>query len=434
MERKIDSRLAAWKARSDKKPLMLFGARQTGKTTSVLDFARRCYGDVVHIDFYKQPRMKAAFSQSLEPEKVVAALEALLNRDIDAKTTLLFLDEAQECDEAITALKFFRTDMPELDVIAAGSLLGVHVSREGSFPVGNVDMITMHPMDFEEFCWAVGQARSFDLVRDSFETGSPCPVHDAMLDRYRDYLLIGGMPEAVSAWGREGRLSRVREIQRDIRTAYVADMAKYATGTDAAKIVACWESLPSQLAKESGSTKFTWTTVEAGGKAQRYRGAVDWLVASGIVSKCTQVSDGVAPLASFENASSFKLYAADTGLLASAYDAMPADFDDTDRRSARFRGGIAENYVMQQLCASETKAYYWGAHSTHEVEFVARIGDHVTPIEVKSGRRVRSTSAQRFAERYGCPSIIRLSQNNFGEEGIVRSVPLYAACLVEGEP
>lgn len=431
MKRKLESALEKWESSKNKKPLALFGARQTGKTTSVLAHARAFHDNVVHVDFYKQPQLKAAFRGSLEPRNVVLALEALLRRDIDPEKDFLFLDEIQECDEAITSLKYFCTDMPELHLAAAGSLLGVTVARDGSFPVGYVDMMTMHPMDFEEYCWAMGEERSFRLVRASASDFSPCPVHDRMLEVYRDYLMVGGMPEAVARRAEGGSLGDVRVIQGNIRTAYVADMAKYATNVDAAKIVATWESLPSQLAKESGSTKFNWGVVKSGAKAATYGTAVDWLVAAGIVTKCTQVTDGVSPLKSFENPGSFKLYMADTGLLASAYDALPSDLDTKDNRSARFRGGIAENYVMQQLVASGVRPYYWGSQSSYEVEFVVHGADGVIPVEVKSGRHVKATSATRFLEKYGCPYMVRVSAKDFGSSGDVRSFPLYAASLIE---
>ena len=430
MKRKITAAFEAWAAEQNKKPLVLFGARQTGKTTSVLDFGATHYQDVVHVDFVRQPALKAAFERSLDPKDIVQLLAALLRRSIEPEGTLLFFDEVQECDQAIASLKYFRQDAPEYDVIAAGSLLGVHVARQGSFPVGYVDMLTMHPMDFEEFCWAMGEERAFDVVRASLASRASCPLHDHMMELYRDYLLVGGMPEVVARWSEGASLERVRRAQRDISTAYVADMTKYATAADAAKIVATWDSLPAQLAKESGSTKFMWRYVASGAKADRYQTAVDWLVAAGIVSQSTQVSDGRSPIKSFENPASFKLYMADTGLLSCAYDATPADFETTDRATGHFRGGMAENYVMQQLVSAGVQPYYWGMQSTYEVEFVASLGGTVVPIEVKSGRRVRSTSAVRFAEKYGCPLIVRVSAKDFGFDGTVFSVPLYAAVLV----
>lgn len=430
MERKITQRLKQWKLRSDRKPLMLFGARQTGKTTSVLDFGKGEYERVVHVDFLKQPQMKTAFQGSLEPEIIVAAIEALGRCEIDPGSTLLFLDEVQECDAAITALKYFCSDLPRLDVVAAGSLLGVHVAREGSFPVGYVDTLTMRPMDFEEFCWAIDERKAFDLVKLSHKAMTACPVHDRMMELYRSYLLVGGMPEAVLKYAESKSFDIVRGVQNDIATLYVADMAKYASALDATKIVASWNSIPSQLAKESGSTKFIWRNIASGAKSERYATAVDWLVASGVVNKCTQITDGKAPLKSFEVESSFKLYLADTGLLASAYDARLDDFSDTGSKTARFRGGMVENYVMQQLVASGFKPYYWGMQSTQEVEFVVRLDEGVVPVEVKSGLRVRSTSAVRFAEKYGCPYVVRVTAKNFGETESVKNIPLYAACLI----
>ena len=430
MQRKITDKLKSWYQRPTKKPLVLTGARQTGKTTSVLAFANEAFERVIHIDFYRQPHLKAAFEGSLEPRAIVAALEVLLQTDIDPGKTLLFFDEIQDCDGAITALKFFCSDAPAYDVVAAGSLLGVHIARSGSFPVGYVDMLSMCPMDFEEFCWAMGERRAFDLVRQSYESYAPCPLHDHMIELYRSYLMVGGMPEAVSNYANGARLHEVRVTQNNIRTAYVADMAKYATAADTAKIVACWESVPAQLAKESGSTKFQWKLVGNGAKAERYGAAIDWLAASGIVNKCTQVTDGVSPLKSFENPSSFKIYLGDTGLLSSAYDAVPADLDGKDHRSARFRGGIAENYVMQQLVASGSRPYYWGAQSTYEVEFVLKTAEGVVPVEVKSADNVRSTSAKRFAEKYGSPYVIRVTGKNFGRSEPIWNVPLYAAGLI----
>ena len=432
MRRKITAELEAWAARPNKKPLVLFGARQTGKTTSVLDFARThgAYADVIHIDFYKQPGLKAAFAANLDPRSVIAALEALLGREIPSGNTLLFLDEIQDCDQAITALKFFATDAPEYPVIAAGSLLGVHVARSGSFPVGYVDMLTMHPMDFEEFCWALGEERAFALARASFHDLTECAVHDHLLGIYKEYLLVGGMPEAVAAYAESRSLPAARAVQSNIRTAYAADMVKYISGVDAAKVGACWDSLPAQLAKESGSTKFMWKYVASGAKAERYESAVDWLVAAGVATRCTQISDGLAPLKSFEKPTSFKLYMADTGLLANAYGASPADLETRDVRTGRFRGGVAENYVMQQLVSAGQRPYYWGVQSTGEVEFVLQTEEGVIPVEVKSGKHVASPSAIRFANKYGCPYLVRVSEKNFGSSDGVHSVPLYAACLL----
>ena len=431
MRRKIEEAFGRWLAKPNRKPLVVFGARQTGKTTSVLDFARTRFDDVVHIDFYKQPGYKAAFAGDLAPAEVVSAIEALSGKSVRPGQTLLFLDEVQDCDAALTSLKFFKTDMPDLHVVSAGSLLGVHVAREGSFPVGHVDMLTMYPMDFEEFCWACGEAAAFDFARKSLRSMKPCPLHERLMSLYREYLLVGGMPEAVARRIGGASLDEVRTTQREIITAYVADMTKYAAAADSVKILSCWDSLPVQLAKEGGSTKFNWKMVARGARADRYQTALDWLCAAGLVNICTQVSDGAAPLKSFENKMSFKAYMGDTGLLSCTYDAKPADFEDKGPRTARFRGGMAENYVMQQLVAVGQTPYYWGTASTYEIEFVMSLAEGgVVPVEVKSGRNVQSPSMRRFVEKYASAYAVRVSAKNFGFEGGVKSIPLYAAGLI----
>lgn len=430
MRRKIDAVLDRWNAAKDRKPLTLLGARQTGKTTSVLAFGARSFRSVLHVDFIKRPDLKEAFAGALDPGTVIANLSAMMRQQVSADDTLVFLDEVQECDEAITALKYFATDAPQWRVVAAGSLLGVHVARTASFPVGYVDMETLRPMDFEEYCWALGDEAAFELARRSFGAWSKCAAHEMLIDRYRQYLMVGGMPEAVAALAEGAQLDAVRKRQREIVDAYVADMSKYAEAVDSVKLVACWDSIPGQLAKESGSTRFVWQEVASGARAGRYGTAIEWLRAANLVNVCTQVSAGEAPLKSFENKKSFKVYLADTGLLSCLYDAVPQDLLDKGPRTARFRGGLAENYVMQQLVAAGMTPYYWGMQSTGEVEFVVRAADGVVPIEVKSGRNTESPSVRRFAKKYGCPYIVKASMKNFGNENGVRSVPLYAVGLL----
>lgn len=430
MKRKIDAVLDAWKAGGHRKPMALLGARQTGKTTSVLAFGERAFKNTLHVDFIRRPDLKEAFARSLEPDVVVANLCAMLRTSAASDETLLFFDEVQECDQAETALKYFCTDAPEWHVVAAGSLLGVRVARKASFPVGYVDMRTLHPLDFEEFCWAVGDTAAFDLAKRSFSTLDRCAAHDMLLERYREYLLVGGMPEPVARHAEGMSLEEVRTKQREIVDAYVADMAKYAENVDAAKIVACWNSVPNQLAKASESTRFIWKEVASSARSSRYGTAIDWLRAANLVNVCTQVTDGESPLKSFENPKSFKVYLADTGLLSCLYDATPQDLQDKGPRTARFRGGLAENYVMQQLMAADMRPYYWGMESKGEVEFVVKTADGVVPVEVKSGKNTAAASVRAFAQKYGCPYIVKVSAKNFGEENGVKSVPLYAAGLI----
>lgn len=431
MERKIIQKLFEWKNREVKKPLIVTGARQTGKTTTISRFGEECYDNFIIIDFYKQPEVKSAFLGNLTPNEILANISSLLKIDINSKSTLLFLDEIQGCDEAITSLKYFNSDECNIDVIAAGSLLGVYLARTGSFPVGYVDMLKMHPLDFEEFCFALDEGRAFNIARDCYKSMKSCSLHDHLLKIYRQYLLVGGMPEAVFDYTKSHSLTRVKSIQDNINTTYLADMTKYIEGIDSSKVAECWASMPSQLAKESGSTKFMWKYVAPGAKAERYESAVNWLVAAGLLNKCTQITDGVSPLKSFEDPSSFKLYVSDTGLLANEYDADESDFDAKDNRSARFRGGIAENYVMQQLVANGIKSYYWGTQSKREVEFIIKLKNDIVPIEVKSSTNTRSASVKYFAEKYNCKKIVKITGKNFGENESILNVPLYAACMLK---
>ena len=431
MERKITAALKAWKASSQRKPLVIFGARQTGKTTSVLAFGEASFAHCVHIDFIRHPEYLSAFSGGLSPDRIVSALSALTRREISPENTLLFFDEIQECPEALSSLKYFATDAPEYRVCAAGSLLGVRIARDRqSFPVGYVETLEMHPMDFEEFCWAMDEARVFAFVREAVIGLTPCLMHERMMNLYRDYLLVGGMPEAVLKWRETGSLPAVRKVQGDIRTGYVADIAKHAGNADAVKITACWESIPAQLAKESGSTKFVWKDVDARAKGATYRSAVDWLAAAGTIDLVTRVECMETPLKSFEDAASFKVYLADTGLLSCAYDATPADLEGKGPRTARFRGGVAENYVAQQLAAARLQHWYWGMQSRAEVEFVVRLGDFAVPIDAKSGTNTGAQSLRGAMEKYGLPVGVQVSGKNVGFSNGVVNVPLYAAGLI----
>lgn len=431
MQRTIDSSLHEWAQREDRKPLTLFGARQTGKTTSLLQLGNDLFSSTAHADFVRQPALARAFDADLSPHRVLRNLEALLNTDVIPGETLLILDEIQECDRALTALKYFCTDMPQLHVAAAGSLLGVRVARDSSsFPVGYVDMMTMHPMDFTEFCLAMGKSRALQIVEDCAHDIVPCPLHEDMLDFYRRYLLVGGMPEVVSLYASGADMRVIRTKQSEILTAYVADMTKYASAMDSAKILATWESVPQQLAKEGGSTKFVWRDIQSGARSDRYRTALDWLVASGLVNQCSRVTDGESPLRLFEDRSSFKVYVADTGLLSCMYDANYDDLLAKGNRTARFRGGLTENYVMQQLVALKLEPYYWGVNSVNEVDFVVSIEGSITAVEVKSSHNVKSKSLRRFMSEYEPERAVVLSANDFSRAGKVTNIPLYASQLI----
>lgn len=429
MRRKIDALLEKWGQSARRKPLVLFGARQVGKTYAITHFAERSFESMAYVDFSRDGRASLAFGDSIAPADIVHSLESLLRMRIDPGRTLIVLDEVQLCERALTSLKYFCDDAPQYHVIAAGSLLGVKVNRSRySFPVGKVDMLTLHPMDFEEYLWARGEERLADDIRQACSTPDrPFALHDAAMDLVREYMLVGGMPEAVDAYGESGRrMDAPREVQRDIVTAYTADMAKYASPRETQRILEAWNSVPRQLAKENH--KFQYKAVRSGGRSNMYQGALSWLVSAGIITRLTQVSEPVAPLRAFEDPSAFKVYMADTGLLSCAYDVMPADLVPTDDKASAFRGALAENYVLQQLTAAGLAPHYWGTLNRGEVEFIVRDGDgDVIPIEVKSGSNVTARSLTAYRTKYRPRYAVRISARNFGVEGDMHSVPLYAA-------
>lgn len=436
MHRHIDARLDVWHQSSRRKPLVLLGARQVGKTYAITHFAQRGFDDMAYVDFSRDPRAGAIFENSIAPANIVRGLELLLRKPIDPERTLIVFDEVQLCERALTSLKYFCEDAPQYHVIAAGSLLGVKVNRSRySFPVGKIDMMTLHPMDFEEYLWARNDQRLADAIRQACEQPShPFVFHDRAMDAMREYMLVGGMPEAVGTYTDGSQspmdaLESTRTIQRNIITAYTADMAKYTTARETQRVVEAWNSIPRQLARENH--KFQYKAIKSGGRANAYQGALSWLVSAGIVTRLTQISDPIAPLRSFEDPSAFKIYLADTGLLSCLYDAVPEDLLPMDNKVAAFRGGLNENVVLQQFTAHDAHPYYWGTTSKAEVEFVAR--DHhgdVIPIEVKSGRNVTARSLGAYRDKYHPPYVVRISAKNFGEDNGFRSLPLYAAWVL----
>lgn len=433
MRRLIDSHLDTWKTSNHRKPLVLFGARQVGKTYAITHFAKRMFSSMAYIDFSRDEQAAAIFDASIAPADIIRGLESLLRMEISPERTLIVLDEIRLCERALTCLKYFCDDAPQYHVIAAGSLLGVKVNRNRySFPVGKVDMITLHPMNFEEYLWARGEQRLADGIRDAYATPErPFALHTRAMELVREYMLVGGMPEPVNTYATtlDGTLQTVRTFQRNIITAYIADMAKYSSARETQRIIEAWNSIPRQLAKENH--KFQYKTIRSGGRANAYQGALAWLISAGIITRLTQISEPVAPLKAFEDPAAFKIYMADTGLLSCDYDVSPIDIMPADNKASAFRGALHENYVLQQLSAADVTAYYWGTLNRGEVEFIVRDREgNVIPIEVKSGSNVTAHSLTAYRAKYQPAYVIRLSARNFGMEGGMRSIPLYAAWLM----
>lgn len=426
MQRKIERDLIEWKGSARRKPLIVNGARQVGKTYSILAFGTEHYAGCAHVDFSAQPAYRAIFEDDIRPSSLLPQIEALSRQQIDPLNTLLFFDEVQLCPRALTSLKYFAELAPDYSVIAAGSLLGVNLARgEQSFPVGKVDMLDMHPFDFEEFCWASGDERLAELIAQATSDPSAFALHETALERYHDYLLVGGMPEVVAAHVQGASSADTDRIKQSLITSYVADMTKYAPPIQGARILSVWNAVPEQLAKENH--KFQYSTIASSARAHQYEFAIAWLLSAGMLNPCYRVEEPIHPLAAHARRDFFKLYPSDCGLLASLLGIDAGVLMGRDAGTAHIRGALAESYVAQQLRAQGRTLYYWGVASKSELDFVLDDDSRVIPIEVKSGTRVSSRSLEAYRTRYAPERIIRLSERNFGDEGGIVSLPLYAA-------
>jgi predicted AAA+ superfamily ATPase len=431
MKRKLLERLISWKTGSRRKPLLLYGARQVGKTYLLKEFGSRHFEDMAYFNLESSERAAAVFRGELDPGRIVALLAGQRGKAIESDRTLIVLDEIQKEPKAITSLKYFQELAPQYHVIAAGSLLGVTLKRsDGSFPVGKVDSLTLHPMDFEEFLWALGQEQLANLVKGAYHDLRKFELHETALELYRFYLAVGGMPESVAIYAETHELEDCMDVLREIDRDYLADMAKYATPYEGGRAIEAWESLSSQLAKDNH--KFQYSRVRSGGRASQYEVPIAWLRTANIVIKCTLAEVMLDPLMLSADPDSFKLYLSDTGLLCSKLGADPHAIVEGTVESAGFRGILAENFVAQHLVSQGLQPYYWKSRGKAEVEFVFKdSGGLIVPLEVKSGSNVQSQSLNVYREKFDPKYALRLSTKNFGFANGIKSIPLYAAFCLE---
>jgi predicted AAA+ superfamily ATPase len=409
---------------------VLHGARQVGKTFIVKKFANEHYNNFVYLNFESNSRLQAVFENDLSPARILMELSVMMGVKINEHTTLLFFDEIQACERALTSLKYFCEENPDYHIIAAGSLLGVALHREQySFPVGKVSIKTLYPFDFEEFLWAVSGKDAAKIIRDCYDANSSCSIHEHFMAQFRLYLSIGGMPQVINTYLNTSNFDEVATTQRGIVDAYIADMAKYSQPTDTVKIMATFNSVPSQLAKEN--KKFQYKFIKSGARSYQFETAIDWLCASGIVSKCVRIHQGHYPLSAFVEPTFFKIYMGDVGLLSSklgiAAQVILADNDQLNY----FKGALTENYVANILLSNGLNCNYWESEGKAEVDFIiqTKAGECI-PVEVKSSENVRSKSLQQFIMKYHPAYSIRISTKNFGFENGIKSVPLYACFCV----
>ena len=430
MERKILKKLNEWKNGARRKPLIISGARQVGKTYSALTFGKEHYKNTVYFSMEDSRSVQAVFERDLKPERIIRELSAQSGQSIFPGDTLIIFDEIQACERALTSLKYFCEDAPEYHIIAAGSLLGVAVNRDKySFPVGKVDMVTLYPLDFEEFLTACGNVSLVGLIRESFADFSRLSLHDAAMDLYKAYLVVGGMPQAVLEYIGTRDFSFVVAAQKTINDAYIADMAKYASPQETTKIMAAWASIPAQLSKEN--RKFQYKVIKSGARTYEYETPLHWLKFAGVIHKCVRAAEGKIPLAAYADNDSFKVYMMDTGLLCSKFGIAASVILSGAPSFDGYKGALAENYICQCLVANGFTPFYWSSPGKAELDFVFQDSQgRVLPLEAKSADNVKSKSLKQFVSLYKPEYAFRVSAKNFGYENGIKSIPLYALfCL-----
>ena len=431
MYRKISKYLDEWKASGHRKPLILQGARQVGKTFSVLEFGRTKYDNVAYFNFETTPVLNDTFEGDISPKTLIPVLSHICGQTIVRERTLIVFDEVQLCERALTSLKYFCEEAPEYHIIALGSLLGVAVNRaKYSFPVGKVDMKTLYPMDIEEFMLALGEDMLVDKIRECFDNDSPMPaaLHESAMRLYREYLIVGGMPECVVQYAGTKDFILVRTIQDSILAAYLNDMSKYNNLNEIKKTRLAYDNVTVQLSKKN--TRFQYKLIKKGARAAEFENAIEWLTLSGIVSQVYKAGQIKKPLENYKDIDSFKIYVSDTGLLIAKKDLRAGDVLFMSNELDDFKGGMVENYVNIHLTYNGYRTFYWESERGAEIDFIIQRDGKIIPVEVKSADNTRAKSLKVYMDTYSPEYAVKLSSKNFGFEDGKKTVPLYAVfCL-----
>ena len=424
MERSIYSSLKKWKDSPTRKPLILQGARQVGKTYILKEFGAREYSEVVYINCDDNNDMQNMFVD-YDVDRIIRSLSAISGVSIKPSTTLLILDEIQEVERGLASLKYFCEKAPEYHVAVAGSLLGITLHEGTSFPVGKVDMLYMYPMDFEEFLLAMGKEQLVELLRNNSWTALT-PLRGMLTELLRQYYFVGGMPEAVKTYVERGDIWEVRSIHSKIIDAYRNDMSKHVPKQQVQRINMVWNSIPSQLARDN--KKFIYVALRKGARANDFEIAIQWLVDSGLVHKVHRISKPVVPLKFYEDMASFKLFLLDCGLLGALSETPPEQMLIGDNVFEEYKGAFTENYVLQQLKSlPRTFVYYYSNdNSTLEIDFVVQHEAHVIPIEVKAEENLRAKSLRQFVTDNSGLHGVRFSMSDYREQDWLTNVPLWA--------
>ncbi|RLD40801.1 MAG: hypothetical protein DRI86_14595 [Bacteroidetes bacterium] len=426
MLRDIHEELKEWKNDYARKPLLLEGSRQVGKTYSVIQFAKEEYKNHIHINFERNKKAHLIFEPDLDPKRIIVELSALTGVKIEPRNTLIFFDEIQALQIAITSLKYFYEEVCEYHVIAAGSLLGINFGNTSNFPVGKVNFLKMFPMTFFEYLKANNEDNILDIIskRRPIAPISPA-IHERLNYIFREYLFVGGMPEAVFSFIKDKNFKKVRKIQLDVLDAYRRDFAKYASPSRASKIIEFWDSIPYQLAREN--KKFKFREIKKGARKLQYDTILVWLKSAGLVNVTYNVSTAKLPLAGYNDGSKFKVYLVDSGLLGAMIKLSPAIIIEPDGIFKEYNGAFIENYVASTLKSQGFyDLFYWTSRGEAEVDYLIQYNDKIYPIEVKSGTNRNIKSLRSYEQKFHPEFLIRTSPRNYVQSNEFINIPLYS--------
>lgn len=425
MYRMAMENLLAWKQSRRRKPLIIEGARQVGKTWLMKEFGRQAYGDTVYINFDSNARMAELFASDLDTKRLVLGLELYAGRKIDPENALLIFDEVQEVPRALAALKYFCEDAPQYHIVCAGSLLGIALHRGTSFPVGKVDFLKLYPLSFQEFLMAIGK-KQFSELLDQQDFSMITSFRETYADALKQYYFVGGMPEAVESFAENQDFNEVRQIQKRILAAYEQDFSKHAPNEVVPRLRMLWNSIPAQLAKEN--KKFIYGLVREGARAKDYETALLWLSDCGLIHRVSRVNAPGIPLRAYEDMKAFKLFVLDVGLLGCMTGLHQRTLLDGNALFVEFKGALTEQYVCQQLktLADLELCYYTNDRGSCEVDFVVDTGGRVMPLEVKAETNLRAKSLKTYREKFSPELAIRTSMADYRKEDGLVNLPLYA--------
>ena len=428
MKREKLNNLIAWKKASSRKPLIIRGARQVGKTWLMKEFGNTQYAQTVYINFEKNKRLHSLFANDFDIKRVIIALQAETGLTIDTENTLLIFDEIQAVPQAITALKYFQEDAPEYHIVAAGSLLGVALHSNISFPVGKVEFMDLYPLTYLEFLYALGENTLVEILQQA-DWKLITAFKSKYIERLRQYYFVGGMPEAVLKFTENNNFREVRDIQKQILNAYEQDFSKHAPVEIVPRIRMVWNSIPAQLTKEN--RKFIYGLIKKGSRAKDYELALSWLMDCGHVYKVNRISKPAIPLKAYEDRSAFKLFMVDVGLLTAMGDIDAKTLLEGNAIFSEFKGALTEQYVFQQLKSTDEYVInYWSAdQSTAEVDFVIQYEGFVVPVEVKAEENLQVKSLKVYTQKFNPQVALRTSMSDFREQDWLTNIPLY--CISE---